>query len=276
MSKSKRLGELEPRYNFFLNPYPEFRFTRCPQGEKKTRQRKLPLFIHVDPMFPLILNKTCRYCPDCDLLIAHQDELEGLLTSIFSQRSPEMIGTDYLVLGTVERDFWKQGTRQAQDIQAMEQKLHEFKQHLEFEIRYGWMPDEEKRKLGKKDSPQRQQSNAVSTPPSPGKTDVDDLLAAMCLVEKMQAHLPFLVRPSRELIRTLRGSSVRLDGYQDLKVEKVFYLGDEGGIMCSFYLPGRKGEVTVCSLTRLVLKPDQPLYQEMRAYQEERERKLLG
>jgi hypothetical protein len=30
---------------------------------KKTRQRKLPLFIHIDPKQPLLLNKTCRYCP---------------------------------------------------------------------------------------------------------------------------------------------------------------------------------------------------------------------
>ena len=276
MKESKRLSELEPRYNFFLNPYTEFRFTRCPQCEKKTRQRKLPLFIHIDPMFPLILNKTCRYCPDCDLLIAHKDQLEDSLARYFSQHAPEAIGNDYLVLGTVERDFWKQGARQAHDIRELEQNLHEFKQHLEFEVRYGWMPDEEKRKSPGKDSFQSQQSNAVSTPPIPGKTEVDDLSAAMKLIEKMQAHLPFYVRPSKELIRTLRGSNVRLDRFQDLKIEKVFYLGDEGGIMCSFYPPGSKSEVTVCSFTRLVLKPDQPLYEEMRAYQEKRDRKLAG
>jgi len=31
------------RYRFFLNPYPDMAFTKCPKCETKTRQRKLPL-----------------------------------------------------------------------------------------------------------------------------------------------------------------------------------------------------------------------------------------
>jgi site-specific recombinase XerD len=72
-----RLGKQPPRYCFFLNPYRDVRFTTCPQGGGKTRQRKLPLVIHVDPVQLIALNKTCRYCPGCDLLIAHQDEVEA-------------------------------------------------------------------------------------------------------------------------------------------------------------------------------------------------------
>ena len=73
-----QLGKLPTRYRFFLNPYQDVRFTRCPQCTHLTRQHKLPLFIHVDPMHPVLLNKTCRYCPTCDLLIALLAQSLGL------------------------------------------------------------------------------------------------------------------------------------------------------------------------------------------------------
>ena len=56
----RQFGKLAPQYSFFLNPYEDERFTRCPQCGAKTRQRKLPLVIHVDPMHPVSLNYTCR------------------------------------------------------------------------------------------------------------------------------------------------------------------------------------------------------------------------
>ena len=71
----QRLGKQPPRYRFFLNPYTDVRFTLCPQCSRRTRARKLPLVIHVEPQDLVALNKTCRYCGACDLLIAHQDEL---------------------------------------------------------------------------------------------------------------------------------------------------------------------------------------------------------
>jgi hypothetical protein len=37
----------------------------------------------MDPMHLVSLTYTCRYCPACDLLIAHQDEIERLLSSLF-------------------------------------------------------------------------------------------------------------------------------------------------------------------------------------------------
>ena len=44
-----RLGKQPPRHRFFLNPYTDVRFTTCPQCGGKTRVRKLPLVIHIDP-----------------------------------------------------------------------------------------------------------------------------------------------------------------------------------------------------------------------------------
>ena len=146
MAKQKKktttqLGKLPPQYRFFLNPYEDMRFTRCPQCEGKTKLRKLPLVIHIDPMQPLALNKTCRYCPYCDLLIAHQDELEGLLAAIFSTRNPEIIGNDYLVIGTMDRPDWKRGTQNQLPVKDMLEVLHDFKEVVKFEVvRGGWMP----------------------------------------------------------------------------------------------------------------------------------------
>src|SRR3989442_11173765 len=130
----KRIGKQKPRYRFFLNPYSDVRFTRCPQCDGKTRQRKLPLFIYIDPMQPLVLNKTCRYCPYCDLLIAHQDELESLLAAIFTVHNPQIVGNDYLVIGTMDRPEWKRGTQDQLPVKDMLEVLHDFKEVLKFEI----------------------------------------------------------------------------------------------------------------------------------------------
>jgi hypothetical protein len=135
-----RIGQQAPRYRFFLNPYQDVRFTRCPICQRPTRQRKLPLVIHVDPMNPLALNKTCRYCPHCDLLIAHQDELEAQLVEFFARQKPEAIGNDYLVLGTMDRATWQRGRKEVMTVQGMVQALHDFKEVLRFEPAGGWGP----------------------------------------------------------------------------------------------------------------------------------------
>jgi hypothetical protein len=142
--KSTRLGKLPPLYRFILNPYTDARFTRCPICEQKMRQRKVPLFIHVDPLQPVVLGYTCRYCPDCDLLIAHQDQIEALLANLFAERTPEVIGNDYLVIGTVERKAWREGMKQPKGIDDMLAHLHDFKEVLTVEYQpAGWYPADE-------------------------------------------------------------------------------------------------------------------------------------
>ena len=141
---SLRIGKLPPKYTFILNPYTDARFTRCPGCDQKTKQRKLPLFIHVEPLNPVVLGKTCRYCPDCDLLIVHQDELEAQLEALFAERDPSLIGNDYLVLGTVERQAWREGMKQPKGIQEMLEHLHDFKEVRTVEYQpAGWHPADE-------------------------------------------------------------------------------------------------------------------------------------
>lgn len=128
-----RLGKLLPLYRFILNPYTDVRFSRCPMCEQKTHQRKVPLFIHVGPSRPIVLGYTCRYCPDCDLLIAHQDQIEASLADHFAELDSSVIGNDYLVIGTVKRCAWREGMKQAKGIDDMLAHLHEFKEVLTIE-----------------------------------------------------------------------------------------------------------------------------------------------
>ena len=121
-----RLGKQPPRYRFCLNPYSDVRFTTCPQCGKKTRQRKLPLVIHIDPQQLIALNKTCRYCPTCDLLIAHQDEIEAFLAAFFGEQRPEIVGNNYLVVGTEDRADWLRGMKTTQTIPDLLEHLHDF------------------------------------------------------------------------------------------------------------------------------------------------------
>src|SRR5918912_4177948 len=106
-----RIGKLRPRYSFMLNPYPDVRLSKCPKCQKLTHLRKFALFIHIDKWGPIALGKTCRYCSRCELIMAHQNELEAELAYSFSQIAPEVIGSDYMVLGTVEKKVWQAGVR---------------------------------------------------------------------------------------------------------------------------------------------------------------------
>ena len=136
--KARRLGKLEPQYKFWLNPYQDVRFSVCLKCGGETRQRKLPLVIHIDPRNLIALNKTCRYCPYCDLLVVHQDELESVLAQFFAATNPEVIGNDYLVLGTLEKPAWRRGLAAPSSLQETVENMHDFKQVMQFKVTGGW------------------------------------------------------------------------------------------------------------------------------------------
>ena len=146
MSKEKKphLGKLLPQYQFFLNPYKDFRFTRCPQCYWKTRVRKHPFFIHIDPQQPVVLNMTGRYCSNCDLLILHQDKVEELLVAALMGSNPDLIGNDYLVIGIIERKGWREAQKNPYGLESTLECLHDFKTYVTFELaNYGWGPADE-------------------------------------------------------------------------------------------------------------------------------------
>jgi hypothetical protein len=124
--KRKQFGNLPPQYSFMMNPYPDIRLTSCPICEGKTGQRKRPLLIHIDPHHLVALNYTCCYCKNCDLLIAHKHEIEHLLTAMMQRQAPEVIGNDYLIMGTVEKPAWQASMQQQQTVNDILDHVHDF------------------------------------------------------------------------------------------------------------------------------------------------------
>jgi 5-methylcytosine-specific restriction endonuclease McrA len=96
------------------SPVVRYAITSGRLRQRKTGQRKIPILIHVNPHHLIALNYTCRYCRDCDLLIAHKHEIEYYLTALFIEQAPEVVGNDYLAIGTVEKSVWKEGLKQQQ------------------------------------------------------------------------------------------------------------------------------------------------------------------
>jgi hypothetical protein len=103
------VGDLPARDAFLLNPYADVRYTRCPRCGHRTWRRKVPLLLAVAGYGPVVLGKTGPYCAHCRLVIAHRDELEGELTTIFARLAPTGAGPAYAVLGTVELRAWRRG-----------------------------------------------------------------------------------------------------------------------------------------------------------------------
>lgn len=140
--KKVQIGKLPPMHTFFLNPYTDARFTRCPKCDAHTKVRKKPFVIHIDPGVILNLNMSGRYCPDCDLMILHQDVVEDLLVRTFSLYNPDIIGNDYLIIGTLERKAWRKISQESGTPGDVFEHMHDFKQVVKFEPEhYGWLPD---------------------------------------------------------------------------------------------------------------------------------------
>jgi len=136
------IGKLPPRYSFILNPYDNVRLSKCPRCQKPTHMRKFALLIHVEGWGLLALGKTCRYCTPCELIIAHQDELEDELVGVLERHAPEVIGNPYVVGGTVEKRHWEKWLgNKGEPLKKALEHFVQFKEILEFKIEGGgWAP----------------------------------------------------------------------------------------------------------------------------------------
>lgn len=128
-----QLGKQPPCYDFFLNTYQDTHFTTCPRCRIKTRTRKFSLLIHVNPDHTTIVEKICRFCYACSLLIVHQDQLEEQLVTQFMTINPEAIGNDYQVVGTLDRAEWNQGKQEPLSFEQVREYLHKFKEVVTFQ-----------------------------------------------------------------------------------------------------------------------------------------------
>lgn len=126
MSLVSRFGELPPQHTFALNTYPDVRFTHCPGCHRTTGQRKLPLIVHMEPRYLNVFVHTCRYCPACDLLIAHHDLLALRIYDWFEQYDPSVLKNWYLVIGVLERRAWNEYLRAQKYIDEVMAGVHDF------------------------------------------------------------------------------------------------------------------------------------------------------
>lgn len=128
------MGALPPRYSFVLNPHPRERFTRCPRCEAKTRVRKIPLVIHIEPIGLVMLPKTCRLCVVCEMLVAHQDEIERLIDALRQGKSEKR---EFLVLGTLGTKTWRRGLSDKVTVQELIDHMADFKDYMRIDYTPG-------------------------------------------------------------------------------------------------------------------------------------------
>ena len=141
MPKLDNISPERRRHYFFLNPYEDAAFTKCPKCQKRTMLHNFPLVIHIEPEQLLFLNKTCRYCPACDLIIVKKSEVESLMAACCEERNPEIIGNDYLVIGVADRRDWREGKKATMPQSEVIDRVYIFKDVLHFEpVRPTWVP----------------------------------------------------------------------------------------------------------------------------------------
>lgn len=105
---------------------------------------------------------------------------------------------------------------------------------------------------------------------------IDNPATVARLLEQIKEHLPLPAFPTKELVRTLRRGGVKASTGRALSITRVFYAGDEGGIVCDV-TPGRGAkEVFIVSLTHLRIAPEHPLFAAVVAYQIARVRRLAA
>ena len=125
------MGALPPRYSFFLNTYRAERFTRCPRCHATTRLRKVPLVIHVESFGLVLLRKTCRLCPACEMLIAHEFELNAELQEVAARSDAD---GEYVVLGTIGSGTWRAGIRERISIEQVKHDMADFKAYMKVDV----------------------------------------------------------------------------------------------------------------------------------------------
>jgi len=91
------------------------------------------------------LNKSCKFCPYCDLIIGQKSDLDELLKNILSSPPFELKlnPKDYLVFGTMERKDWVKTQKEPTSQKDAIELVHPFKDILDFEIQpAGWYLEE--------------------------------------------------------------------------------------------------------------------------------------
>lgn len=133
---------LQSRYSLILNTYRYERVSKCPLCKRPTHNRKFALLVEVEELGPVALGKTCRYCTPCELIIVHQHELEAELAHGFQNIRPEVIGNDYLLIGTIDKKVWKAGLEGGAPPPNLQEHATVFKKSYNYTVEpAGWRPE---------------------------------------------------------------------------------------------------------------------------------------
>jgi hypothetical protein len=103
---------------------------------------------------------------------------------------------------------------------------------------------------------------------------IDDPVQVRSLMQKMEASLPIPVRATPEVLKAVESKGDRYKLNHEFLIEKIFYSGDEGGILCTLYSDDDKKSQIVASLTHLRIGEDHPLAVDIRSYQTKRSMRI--
>ena len=105
---------------------------------------------------------------------------------------------------------------------------------------------------------------------------IDNPGTAARLLEQMEDQLPIPAFPTKDVVRILRRRGVKASADRSLSVERVFYAGDEAGIVCDVTPSRAAKDVLIVSLTHLRIAPHHPLFPAIVAYQRDRVTRLAA
>ena len=94
------------------------------------------------------------------------------------------------------------------------------------------------------------------------------------LMAEIEANLPLPVIPTKELQKVINERGIKVPSGHLFLIEKVFYMGDEGGICCGITLPDDLKEDLVVSITHLSINQSSSLGKKIKRYQKKRIRYL--
>jgi hypothetical protein len=103
---------------------------------------------------------------------------------------------------------------------------------------------------------------------------IDDPATVAQLILRMEDHLPIPATPTSSTIRQLRAQGLKISAERVLFIQRVFYAGDEGGIMCDVTPTKAAKAAIVISLTHLRVAPNHPLSRDIHFYQQQRIRRI--
>lgn len=103
---------------------------------------------------------------------------------------------------------------------------------------------------------------------------IDNPIGAEQLVTEIEARLPMQVIPSKELQKILAERKIIVPKNYTFEIEKVHYLGDEGGICCGISLPDESNDDLVVSITHLFVNQSDQLGKKILRYQKKRVKRL--